>query len=205
MCKHTNSSTHPVVPPPHRNVVLDGNPLLCRLQVYGYWWLPVTCICNVGSSGPPFNCTACVAGKYKALTGSAPCTDCGAGKFSNSTGATACTACSLGKYGNATGQTAEASCTACGAGKYGHTSRPCGAGMSTGTVRLEACRSDGCRVEVFVWDSWGTVCDDGWGTEETTETCLQLGCGVGTHSVPKFGGGSGPIWMDDVSCGSQFD
>jgi hypothetical protein len=115
---HTDSSTHPVAPPPHRTLGLDSNPLLCTLA--GSAAL-TNCTCNAGSSGPNFNCTACVTGKYKVLTGSAPCTDCGAGKYGFATGQTAeasCTACGTGKYGVATGQTTEASCTACGAGKY---------------------------------------------------------------------------------------
>ena len=68
-------------------------------------------------------CTACVAGKYKELTGSAACTACGVGKYGVATGQTAeasCMACGAGKYRMATGGSAEASCTACGAGKYGN-------------------------------------------------------------------------------------
>ncbi len=157
-------------------------------------------------------CQVCGAGKYGVATGQtaeASCTVCGAGKYGVGTGRTAeasCIACGAGKYGVVTGQTAEASCTACGAGKYQSaqaSSTPCGAGMSTGTIRLDACRSDGCRVEVFHNGSWGTVCDDNWGEEETSVVCRQLGCGGGTSSVQVFGGGSGPIWMDNVYCGGS--
>jgi cysteine-rich repeat protein len=169
------------------------------------------------------SCTACGAGKYGNSTGQsaeASCTACGAGKYRVGTGGSveaSCTACGAGKYGTDTGQTAEESCTACGAGKFGVLPAPqavddstgqeaggsstvCSVGTSTGTVRLMACRSDGCRVEVLHDASWGTVCSDDWGAEETTVACRQLGCGVGTSSVKNFGGGSGPIWMDNVVC-----
>jgi deleted-in-malignant-brain-tumors protein 1 len=68
------------------------------------------------------------------------------------------------------------------------------------TVRLAACRSDGCcRVEVFNNGSWGTICDDDWGAEETRVACRQMGCG-GTRYIQEFGGGSGRIWMDNIAC-----
>ena len=73
LCTHTDFSTHPVAHPSHRYLELDGNQLLCTLAKSGAL---TTCTCNAGSSGPNFNCTSCVAGKYKALTASAPCTDC---------------------------------------------------------------------------------------------------------------------------------
>ncbi len=73
MYTHTDFSTHPVAHPWHRYLELDGNQLLCTLAGSGALR---TCTCNAGSSGPSFNCTSCVAGKYKSLTASAPCTDC---------------------------------------------------------------------------------------------------------------------------------
>ena len=54
------------------------------------------CRCNAGYTGPDGSddCTACVAGKYKTVPGSAACTDCLSGTFSLAVAATAASACS---------------------------------------------------------------------------------------------------------------
>ena len=46
-------------------------------------------------------------------------------------------------------------------------------------------------VEVFHAGSWGTVCDDGWGTEEAQVVCTQLGFRGALSAEPggKFGQG----------------
>jgi hypothetical protein len=144
----TDSSTHPVAHPPHRYLSLDGNQLRCTLAGSGAL---TTCTCNAGSSGPNFNCTACVTGKYKAFTGSDPCTNCpsetprsptGSVKSSDCTGmclsgfygnpdatpAVPCTPCAAGKFLTTT--TVTDTCQVCGAGKYG---------VATGQTSEESC------------------------------------------------------------------
>jgi hypothetical protein len=94
-----------------------------------------SCICNLGFTGPNGGtCTACVAGKYKIVTGAAACTDCGANTYSATVGATVastCQACGANRQ-SSSGSGALTSCicnmgytgpnggtcTACAVGKY---------------------------------------------------------------------------------------
>nr|XP_039264415.1 uncharacterized protein LOC120340186 [Styela clava] len=58
------------------------------------------------------------------------------------------------------------------------------------------------RVEVRYNDIWGTICDDGWGQEESNVVCHMLGFGNASryYSSAHFGTGYGKIWLDDVKC-----
>ncbi|XP_072102774.1 scavenger receptor cysteine-rich domain-containing protein DMBT1-like [Mobula birostris] len=89
-------------------------------------------------------------------------------------------------------------------------SHNCGHGEDAGVICSEVPEvrlvggSDRCsgRVEVRYNAQWGTVCADGWGTEDAKVVCNELGCPSAAAAIPgaRFGQGSGNIWMDDVAC-----
>ena len=56
------------------------------------------------------------------------------------------------------------------------------------------------RVEVYHNDTWGTVCDNAWDQQDATVICRQLGYGSAVSALVAYGGGSGPIWYDNVRC-----
>jgi deleted-in-malignant-brain-tumors protein 1 len=62
------------------------------------------------------------------------------------------------------------------------------------------------RVEICFNNTWGTVCDDFWGGNDATVVCRQLGFSpfnaIATVRA-SYGMGTGPIYLDDVSCGGS--
>lgn len=61
------------------------------------------------------------------------------------------------------------------------------------------------RVEIYLNDTWGTVCDNNWGIEEANVICRMVGFSEGawsTHCCGWYDGYSTPnqIWLDNVDC-----
>ncbi|XP_078397295.1 scavenger receptor cysteine-rich domain-containing protein DMBT1-like [Cetorhinus maximus] len=58
------------------------------------------------------------------------------------------------------------------------------------------------RVEVYHNSIWGTICNDGWGVNETTVVCRVLKCGMAlsAQTGAYYGEGTGDIWLDNVRC-----
>ena len=78
------------------------------------------------------------------------------------------------------------------------------AAQSEGDVRLVGPRRNEGRVEIFHNEVWGTVCDDNFNSNDARVICKQIGyldvARYGVKHVAFFGQGTGPIWMDELSC-----
>ena len=61
------------------------------------------------------------------------------------------------------------------------------------------------RVEVFLSEMWGTVCDDAWDLRDASVVCRQLGFPLAKEAVSHaaFGPGVHPILLDYVGCGGD--
>ncbi|XP_071480635.1 scavenger receptor cysteine-rich domain-containing group B protein-like [Diadema antillarum] len=71
------------------------------------------------------------------------------------------------------------------------------------SVRLVDGRVDSeGRVEVFLDDTWGAICDNLWGPEDAEVVCKQLGyIGADLALVASpFGRGNNPVLLDKVQC-----
>ncbi|XP_052238541.1 scavenger receptor cysteine-rich domain superfamily protein-like [Dreissena polymorpha] len=59
--------------------------------------------------------------------------------------------------------------------------------------------SDG-RVEMKVFDTWGTICSDSFGFEEANVICSMIGYYPAITFYTTLSGGSGPIFVDNMVC-----
>ena len=72
----------------------------------------------------------------------------------------------------------------------------------TGAVRLAAGSGphEG-RIEVVFVNMWGTVCGQSWDLLDAIVVCRQLGYHTALNATTgTFGEGSGPIWLDQITC-----
>ncbi|XP_019854098.1 PREDICTED: neurotrypsin-like [Amphimedon queenslandica] len=59
------------------------------------------------------------------------------------------------------------------------------------------------RVELFIENQWGTICDDAWTSIDAEVVCRQLGfpsSGAVAVGLAHYGQGVGPIVLDNVAC-----
>jgi len=60
------------------------------------------------------------------------------------------------------------------------------------------------RVEIMYnnTSTWGTICDDFWDIKaaDVVYSMFRFGDASMAWNESHFGGGSGPIWLDDVFC-----
>ncbi|XP_071139003.1 neurotrypsin-like [Mytilus edulis] len=79
-----------------------------------------------------------------------------------------------------------------------------GEGQSEGDLRLvdvvgETNTEEG-RLEIYHNSTWGTVCNDLFGTSDAIVACRQLGYRASYVRFYTAGGGRNQIWLDDLKC-----
>lgn len=77
--------------------------------------------------------------------------------------------------------------------------------ITDGSVRINSTSRSTGRVEVFYDGKWGTICDDAWDLNDANVICKQLGFkrAIQAYKGAHHGEGSGPIWLDDLSCSGR--
>ena len=64
------------------------------------------------------------------------------------------------------------------------------------------------RVELYIDNEWGSICDDGWSNEDAKVVCHQLGYpseGAVAIGDAYYGEGSGPIVLRRMECEGTED
>ncbi|XP_063436526.1 A disintegrin and metalloproteinase with thrombospondin motifs adt-2-like [Mytilus trossulus] len=74
-------------------------------------------------------------------------------------------------------------------------------GQPDGTIRLIGGNNqEEGRIVIYHNYQWGTICDDNFDTSDAVVACRQLGYRTSMPIVYTAGGGSDPIWLDDMGC-----
>lgn len=69
-----------------------------------------------------------------------------------------------------------------------------------GEIRMMGCNADCGRVEILHDGIWGYICSDSWTRKEADVACRALGFSASFGVMPTFGGGTGKVWLGNVSC-----
>ncbi|ELU03943.1 hypothetical protein CAPTEDRAFT_110177 [Capitella teleta] len=80
------------------------------------------------------------------------------------------------------------------------------ASVNNSGLRLAGGSENRGRLEVYHNGEWRTVCDDAFSNADAAVFCRSMGTPYeNAEAIASFGGGSGPIHMDEVNCdGQQF-
>ncbi|CAG2194241.1 Hemicentin-1,Neurotrypsin,Coadhesin,Adhesion G protein-coupled receptor B3,Thrombospondin-2,Adhesion G protein-coupled receptor B2,Scavenger receptor cysteine-rich domain-containing group B protein,Mucin-like protein,Scavenger receptor cysteine-rich type 1 protein M160,Scavenger receptor cysteine-rich type 1 protein M130,A disintegrin and metalloproteinase with thrombospondin motifs adt-1,Soluble scavenger receptor cysteine-rich domain-containing protein SSC5D,Adhesion G protein-coupled receptor B1,Thrombo len=90
-------------------------------------------------------------------------------------------------------------------------SHNCGTGENVGIRCFGGCEGDlwlvgGSsygRLHIYHSGSWGTICDDAFGSADALVVCKQLQLRTTAVQFYTAGNGNGTIWLDDVACNGQ--
>ena len=103
------------------------------------------CLCNAGFTGVAGNCSACPAGTFKSVNGSAACNLCGSGKYSNKVASTKDLCLSCQQYSLSPPGSPDVSYCSCNAGFFGPNGNPpctlCAAGKYQDQNGSSACKA----------------------------------------------------------------
>ncbi|ELU10932.1 hypothetical protein CAPTEDRAFT_206337 [Capitella teleta] len=68
-------------------------------------------------------------------------------------------------------------------------------------LRLAGGSENRGRLEVYHNGEWRTVCDDAFSNADAAVFCRSMGKPYeNAEAIASFGGGSGPIYLDNVNC-----
>ena len=114
----------------------------------------LNCTCNPGFTGATWaDCSACMSGKYKEVSGTAACTDCAAGKYSTQqamTADSACSGCPANSYSpQGSNEGTDCTCVEGFIGPAGGPCEPCGSSTWLNSQGVQTCCSKTCSASSY--------------------------------------------------------